>query len=209
MSSTIHVSARDQRGCSESGASVNTSLAGSVSFLPAWEPQPSPEIPLYSRGHSDRTHFTGEGSWALEPTPAWALCGLDELLHLSEPRPLGIGTPPSLSGRVRRGWPPGVGATHWRPLFLLSGPRIYSCPPTALSFLSTHNPVRLPWRPSLSRGYGSGMCRNSLPVLPRNRQTTVAKDRLRVSPIAQDPSARCSGPWPLPELREALPSSES
>lgn len=49
------------------------------------------------------------------------------------------------------------------------------------------------------------MCRNSLPVLPRNRQTTVAKDRLRVSPVAQDPSARCSGPWPLPELREALP----
>lgn len=118
MSSTIHVSARDQRGCSESGASVNTSLAGSVSFLPAWESQPSPEIPLYSRGHSDRTHFTGEGSWALEPTPAWALCGLDELLHLSEPRPPGIGTPPSLSGRVRRGWPPGVGATYWRPLFL-------------------------------------------------------------------------------------------
>lgn len=100
--------------------------------------------------------------WALEPSPACELCVLDELFHL-----LGLG---GLKGMTHRfWWLPGVPPVH-RQLPLPQGPQPNLLSSTNCSFLSIPNPARLPWLASLSRGCGSGTCRNPLPVLSRSRQ---------------------------------------
>lgn len=86
---------------------------------------------IQPRPLSGRMPLTVERPRAVEPTPACELCGLDELLHLSGPRPQGWEYLPHLLGTGGlKGLADAGGRLESLPFSgsysLLSGPRIYS-----------------------------------------------------------------------------------